>query len=296
MTARPDPLRVMTLNVLTALAGAKLGGWDVRRPAVAAAVESFQPDLLGLQEVLPRQRDDIVDDLEGYGCLFAGRSDGRRRGEGVPILWRRDRLMPAGSGHFWYSRNPDRPGSRFWTSLLPRMATWAIFQLQETGRELLMVNTHLCCFWRCNRLRSVGILRRRIASLAEGRPVVVTGDFNDCAGGAVGVLLTGGASAGSAGVSLIDVYAQLRGDPLGEDATMHNAAGNPRGGRIDWILASEDWSPLSAEIDRRRYAGSWPSDHWPVRAVLELPAEPAPAKDESPGAEGASRDPGSRGG
>jgi endonuclease/exonuclease/phosphatase family metal-dependent hydrolase len=283
----------MTLNVLTALAGPKLGGWDVRQPAVVGAIESFQPDLLGLQEVLPRQRDDIVDDLEGYGCLFAGRSDGRRRGEGVPILWRRDRLSPTGSGHFWYSRKPDKPGSRFWSSLLPRMATWATFQLQGTQRELLMVNTHLCCFWRCNRLRSVGILRRRIASLAGGRPVVVTGDFNDRAGGAVEVLLTGDASAGSSGVRLVDVYARLCDDALGEDATMHNAAGDPRRGRIDWILSSEDLSPLSVEIDRRKYAGRWPSDHWPVQAALEDTADTARKHDESPSTEGASRDPGS---
>ena len=38
---------------------------------------------------------------------------------------------------------------------------------------------------------------------------------------------------------------------------------------MDWILASPSLQVLSADTDRRAFAGRNPSDHFPVTAVLQ---------------------------
>ena len=44
----------------------------------------------------------------------------------------------------------------------------------------------------------------------------------------------------------------------------------PDGSRIDWILCSPDLKVVDADIDHRKPGGRYPSDHYPVRARIDL--------------------------
>jgi endonuclease/exonuclease/phosphatase family metal-dependent hydrolase len=51
--------------------------------------------------------------------------------------------------------------------------------------------------------------------------------------------------------------------------TFNAFRGDSSGGMIDHVLAGPGWRVLAAGIDRRKYGALWPSDHFPVWAVLQ---------------------------
>ena len=52
------------------------------------------------------------------------------------------------------------------------------------------------------------------------------------------------------------------------EGTRHGFRGGTGGERIDWILASRDFKAVAAGIERNSRNGRYPSDHFPVTAVL----------------------------
>jgi len=88
--ADPDarPVRVMSFNVRYGTANDGENAWPRRREALCDVIREFEPDLLGLQEVLAFQRDELAAALPGYEAVAAGRDDGRDGGEMTPIFFR----------------------------------------------------------------------------------------------------------------------------------------------------------------------------------------------------------------
>ena len=134
-------LRVMTFNFWTD--HPRHPAWAGRRDGAAAIVARHRPDLLGGQELLRTQLDDLAARLPDYAWLGVGRDDGANGGEFNPIFYRRDRCEPCASGTFWLSPEPGRPGSRGWGAACPRVATYARFADLADGGEWWHFNTHL---------------------------------------------------------------------------------------------------------------------------------------------------------
>ena len=184
-------LRVLTFNLRYA-SDDPPHPWAARRPAVAALLRRESPHLLGTQEGLPGQLRDVAADLPArYACVSRGR-DADGGGEAMAVWYDTERLATRAHGHYWLSDTPDVPGSRTWGGEWPRMVTWVRFADASTGRELYAVNTHLEAFDAEARVRSAELLVERTPR-DRGVPVVLTGDFNEPAGGA------GAPAAGRAG-------------------------------------------------------------------------------------------------
>ena len=64
-----------------------------------------------------------------------------------------------------------------WDGACERLATWTVLR-DKSGRELLFINTHLDHVGEQARREGVALLLRRIETLRDGRPVILTGDFN----------------------------------------------------------------------------------------------------------------------
>ena len=63
---------------------------------------------------------------------------------------------------------------------------------------------------------------------------------------------------------------QLKNPNPGEpEGTFHGFKGSVGGARIDWIGATAKFTIESATIDRTKFDGRYPSDHFPVTAVLK---------------------------
>src|SRR5258706_15664638 len=85
-SARGHEVWVMSYNIRYATASDGENVWDKRKDFLAETIRAFDPDLLGTQETLARQRDDLAARLDGYAILAAGRDDGREAGEMMAIF------------------------------------------------------------------------------------------------------------------------------------------------------------------------------------------------------------------
>jgi endonuclease/exonuclease/phosphatase family metal-dependent hydrolase len=117
-----------------------------------------------------------------------------------------------------------------------------------------------------------------MASIAGRLPVVVTGDFNADAGSDPYKLLLG---SGNAATRMTDTFRAANAGVVKGDGTRHAFRGGRGGPRIDWILASATaFRTVDADIDHTRSLLAYPSDHFPVTAVLRPVAAPVLAQVE----------------
>ena len=257
----------MSLNVLSARAGPRSVRWKARRQSVAMAIWAFGPDLLAAQEVQSVQSDYLRQELPQYEFVSAGRDAGLFSGESVAIFFRSDRFERLDEGHFWLSKRPDRPGSRNWGSVSPRLVSWV--KLRDRRRRgddrLFLFNTHFDAFSRWARFRSAGTLRERIVQFTEGLPAIVAGDFNAAAGRKLYEAVLG--EPGGDGLQLFDAYRAVHPVKQKNEGTWHGRGIRiPR--RIDWVLHTRHFVVVDAYIDRNKRNGRYPSDHFPVTATL----------------------------
>ena len=252
------PLRVLSYNVRYGTAKDGENHWDQRKDLCAARAVEFKPDLAGLQEALDFQNAHLRAALGDYGQIGAAREDGKEKGEFTTILYRKARLEAVESGTFWLSETPELAGSKSWDSSLPRIATWALFRdTQAGGREFLYVNTHFDHKGPKSRVEAAKLIRAFVEKRGLAAPVIVTGDFNSGPGSEPYRALVG---------TLVDSWLVLHPEPA--EGTSHPFNGKPTTPRIDWILCSPAFEVKEAAIDRHHDGGRYPSDHFPVGAVL----------------------------
>ncbi|MEX2671670.1 MAG: endonuclease/exonuclease/phosphatase family protein [Phycisphaeraceae bacterium] len=268
------PLRVMSFNMRVRTPFDLFNGWAFRRGLVSHAIGNFDADIVGTQEALMNQLDEVHADLPHYDVVAAGRDDGKENGETVGILYRADRFELVDSGHFWLSDTPDDVASRSWGNMFNRMVTWAHLRDLEhdAQQEIFVFNTHLDVFSRKARHESAHLLHRKIQQLAGDLPVIATGDFNASEGASTYQLLV--QAEGDGRRYLRDAHRYVHPTPGEDDGTMHKFNGGTGGERIDWILACRQLTPVAAAIDHTHSGRRYPSDHFPVSAVLLYTGQP----------------------
>lgn len=258
------PLRVMSFNIRYGTADDGPNAWPLRRELVHATVERADADILGVQEALRFQLDELLARAPAYQRVGVGRDDGVDAGEFSAILYRASRLAVAEQGTFWLSDSPEVPGSMHWGNRITRIATWARFLDRRSGDSLLVLNTHWDHESQPSRERSAALIRDWLAGHAAGLPVLVMGDFN--AGEQNPAFRALVADTGPA-PRLRDTWRARH--PYGpEQGTFHGFRGGADSEKIDAILVSAGWQVLEAAIDSAGSAGRYPSDHHPVTATV----------------------------
>ena len=179
---RADPdgaidLRVMSFNIrVLNTDDAVENQWTNRADNVCALITELQPDVLGLQEAVPQQYEDVKAGLDGYVSIFAGRDDGIK-GEGTPIFYKADRFRLVDSGHFWLSPTPNQP-SIGWNASCNRIAVWAVLEDVATGKSFVYLNTHFDHVSEEARIESAKLIKETVRGLAPSLPFVFNADFN----------------------------------------------------------------------------------------------------------------------
>jgi endonuclease/exonuclease/phosphatase family metal-dependent hydrolase len=254
---------LVTLNIRNGRAYDGWNSWCFRRRWVPEYVRSLDADIIGLQEAYHGQVLAFDGALIGYARVGVGRDDGAKAGEFCPIYVRSSRFRILEEATFWFSDTPEVPGSRTWGNSLPRICTWALLEDRLTGHRLRVANLHLDHESRNARSRSVELLLQRVAAWRPISPVVVMGDFN--AGERDPVI--GGILAGPDG--LRDTFRAVHPHAVSV-GTYHGFQGGVDGEKIDYILTTPDLAVLDAEIVHNTADGRYPSDHWPVTALLQF--------------------------
>lgn len=187
------PIRLVTFNIryaATSLDHAERP-WAERAPLVvgllrdaAAAAAARDPPaetVIGLQEVLRAQLDDVKAGLgPEWAHLGVGRDDGADAGEFNPLLYRPAALRMLSNRTRWLSPTPDVP-SFGWGAGSRRMINAAVFEHLASGRQFVAANTHLDNASREARARGVMVALDVIRAVqAQWGPLAVslTGDFN----------------------------------------------------------------------------------------------------------------------
>ena len=174
----PEPIAVMSFNIRYGTANDGENHWTNRRDMLFKLLRTENPDLIGLQEALRFQIDEILAAVPGYAVVGVGRDDGKAAGEMSAILYRTTRFHVAASGTFWFSDTPEVPGSKTWGNRITRIASWARF-VDRDGTAFTHYNLHLDHESQPSREKSTALLLQRItARPIPSEPIIVTGDFN----------------------------------------------------------------------------------------------------------------------
>jgi len=262
------PLKVMSFNIRYGAANDGTNSWSPRRYLVLETIQLADPDLLGLQEVLGFQAEYLRENLPGYQFHGVGRENGKEQGEYVPLMFKRDRFEMLDSGHFWFSETPEVAGSKSWDSSLPRMCSWVLLVDREGGAEpFVFANVHFDHRGPQAREESARLLRQQADTVAAPYPVVLTGDFNTTEDRRPYAVLT---EANAGNPRFVDSYRIIHPERSPNEASFGAWVGVREGDRIDWILHSPEFTTLNALINYAQEQGRYPSDHYPVEAVLRL--------------------------
>ncbi len=257
----PEALTVMTFNIRYGTADDGPNRWELRRGQLIDVLKSQSPDVLGVQEALHFQLDEILAALPDYRMVGVGRADGGHGGEYSAILYRASRLTVRRGDTFWFSDTPDVVRSNTWGNAIERICTWALFD-DKLGRPFYIFNLHLDHVSQPSREKSVELLLDRIAARAPLAPVVVTGDFN-----------TGERNPATQAMLKLfrDTFRIIH--PTATDVGTANqfTFGKIDSEKIDYVFVQPDAQVLSAEIVRTAVDGRYPSDHFPVVARVRLP-------------------------
>ena len=253
------PLAAMSFNIRYGTANDGDNRWPLRRDFLIDVMREQNADVVGLQEALDFQIDEIVAALPIYGVIGVGRDDGARKGEYTAILFRRDRFQVSDAGTFWFSDTPEVVASKSWGNNITRICTWARL-VDRDGRAFWTYNVHLDHQSQPSRERSAQLLRQRIdARRFPQEPVVITGDFN--AGErnpAVASMTAGGVYVDSFRVKHPDEKV------VGTFSAFDVAKTGVE--KIDYVFVPANAEVMRAEIVRTARNGRTPSDHFPVIA------------------------------
>jgi endonuclease/exonuclease/phosphatase family metal-dependent hydrolase len=262
-----EPTTVMTFNIRYGTAKDGENEWSARREMLFEVIRNANPDLLGLQEALDFQIDEIIAAVPGYAVVGVGRDDGAEKGEYSAILFRRDRFHVAEAGTFWFSDTPSVVASKSWGNQITRICTWARF-IDRDGRGLYHFNLHLDHQSQPSRERSTVLLRARIDTRAVPDPVIVTGDFN--VGEANPALATLTAAVGNGSAPFLDTFRVVHADEKDAGTFSNFKFGFHGTDKIDYILVLPGTEVMTAEIVRSSRNNRYPSDHFPVTARVRL--------------------------
>lgn len=113
--------------------------WHERKNEVALAMRYF--DIVGVQEVLPNQYDDLNALMPEHEAFGIGRnSDGK--GEACPVYWNAERFDFLQGETRWLSLNPKQHGSIGWDADMPRIATLVVLFDRKRQQTIRVINTH----------------------------------------------------------------------------------------------------------------------------------------------------------
>jgi len=261
ITLTAQELRVMSYNIRFDNPADSLDSWPHRKDHLIAQVARHAPDVLGTQEGLIHQLEDMEKGLDGYRFFGVGRDRGDREGEHTAIFYRADRLELLKSETFWLSETPDRP-SKGWDAALNRICTYGQFRHRESGRTFYVFNAHFDHIGQQARQESAQLILRKIQELnPAGARAILLGDLN---------LEPDSPPIRELSQRLDDAYTLAGEGAQGPPGTFNGFdLAQPATRRIDYIFLSPgDFRVLDHAIWEEPYGRGYPSDHFPVMADL----------------------------
>ena len=257
-------VRWATFNIRLDTPVDSLNRWGYRMERAAQFIKDAQLDVVGTQEVLHSQFEDLKRMLPEFEGVGVARDDGKTKGEYSSVFYRKDVFDALDSGTFWLSEYPDSVGLKGWDAACVRVATWAKLQHKETGKIVMAVNTHFDHVGVEARKQSALLIIRKIKEIVGDRAAVLTGDFNVTDQSDAYQTIT------TNEFVLKDAH-KIAETVSGVNYTFHNFTRQPleKRSKIDFIFVTPHIRVLSSDIPQE-VEGALLSDHNPQWIEMEF--------------------------
>jgi endonuclease/exonuclease/phosphatase family metal-dependent hydrolase len=238
-------------------------GWNQRYPVISVLIKFHDFDIFGTQECLYHQILDISKELPGYEYYGIGRDDGKNAGEHSEIFYKKDRFKKLAHGDFWLSQTPDKASLGWDATCCNRICSWVLLQDKKSKKKFYVFNAHYDYQKDLARNESSKLILKEIKRIAGSQPVIFMGDLN---GGNESNWYKIVANSGF----LKDSYKEAK-DPYANNGSFNGFGKTVNSNEIiDHIFISRQFKVEKWGILTDTYHGKYPSDHFPVLAVLRL--------------------------
>jgi endonuclease/exonuclease/phosphatase family metal-dependent hydrolase len=272
---KDNKLRVVSYNILFNKFDHnldKVHRWPERKHRLMKMLRNLNADIIGIQELYPLQRDDVLSYIEDRYAFF---SQPCKDGEHNGILYSKERFTLLDT-HVW-RLDPNES---------PRARTLTMVKLLDlhTNTPFAVFNTHLAFFDINMRSYEAARIETIINQYVEQHhlPIILTGDMNTYPnfpdlkkqpffdGDFVHKKLRGKYLCDARNLSLFGHFGPLSTfSNNGEDHTPFKGLGTP-GVFLDHIYVSKNIRVIVHAIDPCTINGHFPSDHLPLIADLLL--------------------------
>ncbi|GAB3651455.1 endonuclease/exonuclease/phosphatase family protein [Echinicola sediminis] len=262
VAAQSETLTIASFNIRYDNPNDAPDNWDNRKDVAVNLIKFHGFDVFGIQEGLKHQIQYLDEHLPDFGFVGAGRDDGKEKGEYAALFYNKKKFKVVEEATFWLSTDTSQP-NKGWDAALPRICTWAKLQDKNSGQEFYVFNTHFDHVGTEARQESAKLILSKIKEADKaGIPVMLTGDFNVDQDNPAYTLLKDSKE-------LKDCYlaADIQYANNGTFNSFDNTKSTDK--RIDHIFVSETLKVKKYGILTDTYHNRYPSDHFPVMAVIE---------------------------
>ena len=254
----------MTFNIRYDRSDDTTNGWKFRKDKVVSQVLFHKIHVLGIQEGLSNQVQDLKKGLPDYDFVGVGRS-GNKSGEYSAIFYDKTRLTLLLSQTFWLSEHPSKIGKDGWDSETPRIVTWAKFRDKKTKINFYVFNSHFDNKGVVAKRESAKLLMQKVKQIAGKIPCLITGDFNSFPSGeAIKILTDINSPDRFMDTKAISTLPHFGPDGTFNDFSTREIYDQP----IDYIFTKSGVTVLRHATLAESWQGRFSSDHFPVSATV----------------------------
>lgn len=250
-------INVATYNLRLNIASDGANAWPNRKDAVKALIQYHELDIVGTQEGLIDQIEDLAT-MDGFAYVGVGRDDGKRAGEFAAIFYKKARFTVMEHGDYWLSETPDRPGKGWDARCCNRIASWAKMRDRRSGKLFYVFSVHFDHEGVVARRESAHLMLRKMRELAGNHPLLCLGDFNSTPDSEPISIMSAG---------LRDAYRVSETAPYGPVGTFNDFKLEAElKNRIDYIFVNSPVKVIRYGALTDSIGARFPSDHLPVVA------------------------------
>jgi dephospho-CoA kinase len=264
-SAQAQKIKAMTFNIRMDTKSDGINQWSNRSKHCAELIQFHQSDFIGMQEAFIHQIKDLALNLPGYAWFGKGRDDGKEAGEFSPLFYNKKKFTLLRENTFWLSDSCEKVGFG-WDAACRRVVTWGEFQAKSTGKKFFVFNTHFDHLGKIARRESSKLVLRKINEIAGKNPVIMTGDFNATPDDEPIQILIDPTNP----LRLIDSEKISKNGHYGPYSTFNAFKQEQEGKHIDYIFVKNGPKCLQHSTHTETWENRFPSDHFPVSAILEL--------------------------
>lgn len=254
----------MTFNIRYNEPRDGVNAWPNRKQKVADVIRFHKADLVGVQEALIGQLEDLEKLLPSFAWCGVGRTDGKHDGEFSAILYKKARFKLLECKTFWLSPTPEIAGSKGWDAAYPRVVTFAKFRDNLSKKTFYHFNTHFDHIGVKARFESAKMIIGRIRNASSGIQSVLTGDLNVKEDSEAYKTLT------AADSGLKDARYISRNGHFGGNSTFNAFKEMQPANKIDYVFVTPGIQVFEHGVLSDNWDGLWASDHLPVLAEIML--------------------------